>query len=263
MASKAVATTKQAAPAAKSVSAPTKSATPVPETLLKKRRTQEETKAINEKKRVESRKKFAVKQKTIFKRAESYVREYRAMERSLIRFRRAAKSQGNFFIEPEAKLALVIRIRGINGLHPKPRKILQLLRLRQINNATFVKLNKATSNMLKLIEPYITYGNPNLKSVKELVYKRGFAKIRKSRIPIMDNAQIESNLGKFGIQCVEDLVHEIYTVGPHFKEANNFLWPFKLNTPKGGWNYVKTHVTEGGDAGNRESQINKLLRRMI
>ena len=25
-------------------------------------------------------------------------------------------------------------------------------------------------------------------------------------------------------------MHEIYTVGPHFKEASNFLWPFKLSS---------------------------------
>lgn len=47
---------------------------------------------------------------------------------------------------------------SINGLHPKPRKVLQLLRLRQINNATFVRLNKATVNMLRIAEPYIAYG---------------------------------------------------------------------------------------------------------
>ena len=47
---------------------------------------------------------------------------------------------------------------SINGLHPKPRKVLQLLRLRQINNATFVRLNKATINMLRIAEPYIAYG---------------------------------------------------------------------------------------------------------
>ena len=47
---------------------------------------------------------------------------------------------------------------SINGLHPKPRKVLQLFRLRQINNGVFVKLNKATINMLRLAEPYITWG---------------------------------------------------------------------------------------------------------
>jgi len=47
---------------------------------------------------------------------------------------------------------------SINGIAPKPRKVLQLLRLRQINNAVFIKLNKATINMLRLAEPYITWG---------------------------------------------------------------------------------------------------------
>ena len=40
-------------------------------------------------------------------------------------------------------------------------------------------------------------------------------------------------LGKYGIICVEDLIHEIYTVGPHFKQASNFLWPVKLSAPRG------------------------------
>ena len=43
-------------------------------------------------------------------------------------------------MEPEAKLAFVVRIRGINDMHPKTRKILQLLRLRQIHNGVFMKV---------------------------------------------------------------------------------------------------------------------------
>jgi len=229
---------------------------------LKKRKSAEEVKASKLKSKVDRKKNFRAKRRIIFKRAEQYVKEYRSQERSLVRFRRQAKAAGNFYVEPEAKLAVVIRIRGINGLHPKPKKILQLLRLRQINNATFIRLNKATLNMLKSVEPYITFGYPNLKSVKELIYKRGSAKINKQRIPITDNSIVEKSLGKHGIICVEDLVHEIFTVGPHFKDASRFLWPFKLNTPRGGWNYVKTHFNEGGDAGNREDKINALLHKM-
>lgn len=62
-------------------------------------------------------------------------------------------------------------------------------------------------------------------------------------------------LGKFGIICVEDLIHEILTVGPHFKEANNFLWPFKLKAPLGGLKKKRNHYVECGDAGNREDYI--------
>lgn len=147
-------------------------------------------------------------------------------------------------------------------MSPKVKKVLQLFRLRQIHNATFIKLNKATMNMIRIIEPYVAYGYPNLKTVRELLYKRGYAKINKDRIPITNNAVIEQALGKHGIICMEDLVHEIYTVGPHFKEANNFLWPFKLNTPTGGWKKHGNHVVEGGDYGNREEAINTLVRKM-
>jgi len=125
-----------------------------------------------------------------------------------------------------------------------------------------LRLTGATSQMLQLVEPYVTYGYPNLKTVKELIYKRGYAKVNKQRIAITDNSIIESQLKKYGIVCVEDLVHEIFTVGPHFKEASRFLWPFKLSCPRGGWNKVTTHFNEGGDAGNRESKISALVQRM-
>lgn len=87
--------------------------------------------------------------------------------------------------------------------------------------------------MLRRVEPYIAYGYPNLKSVRELIYKRGYGKVGKDRIPLTDNSVIEGVLGKHGIICMEDLIHEIYTVGPAFKEANNFLWPFQLSCAKG------------------------------
>lgn len=151
---------------------------------------------------------------------------------------------------------------SINGTSPKVRKILELLRLLRINSGTFVQLNKATINMIRRAEPYLAYGYPNLKSVKELVYKRGHAKVDRQRIPIVDNKVIEDNLGKFGIICIEDIVHEIYTVGPHFKQVNNFLWPFKLSSPTGGLRKKAIHFIEGGDYGNREDKINDLIRSM-
>ena len=69
-------------------------------------------------------------------------------------------------------------------------------------------------------------------------------------------------LGQYDILGTEDLIHEIVTVGPHFKEANNFLWPFKLSAPNGGLTKKRLHYVEGGDAGNREDKLNALIRRM-
>ena len=117
--------------------------------------------------------------------------------------------------------------------------------------------------MLRRVEPYVMYGYPNLKTVRDLIYKRGFGKVAGQRVALTDNSIIEKALGSHGIICVEDLVHEIVTVGPHFKQAANFLWPFKLSCPLGGLTKKRTHYIEGGDAGNRAEAINALARRMI
>lgn len=235
----------------------------MPQSLLLRRKRNEKIAADRAKLKVALGQKRKAKRKAIFKRAEKYTAEYRAKERDQIRLKRQARAKGNFYVPPEANLAFVIRIRGINGVSPKVRKVLELLRLLQINNGVFIKLNKATINMLRIVDPYIAYGYPNLKSVKELIYKRGYAKINRQRIPLSDNALIQKVLGKHDIVCVEDLIHEIFTVGPNFKAAANFLWPFKLSCPNGGWSKKGNHFIEGGDYGNREEHINPLLRRMI
>merc|ERR1711981_885033 len=189
-------------------SVPTKSDILPPESLLKKRKSQEKERenraAELEKKRAANKE----KRKVIFQRAEKYVKEYRDAEREKIRLHRLAKTEGTFYVPAEAKLAFVVRIKGINKIDPKKRKTLQLL-------------------------------------------------------PLLDNAVIEENLGKYGIVCMEDLIHEIYTVGPNFKQASNFLWPFKLSNPTGGFRPRKfKHFIEGGDLGNREEHINALIRQM-
>lgn len=191
------------------------------------------------------------------------MKEYRDADRERIRLSREAKKADSLYVPAEKKLVFVVRIKGINKIDPKKRKTLQLLRLLQINNGVFIRLTKATSEMLKIVEPFVAYGYPNLKTVRELIYKRGYAKVNKQRIPITSNDIIEQSLEKFGITSIEDLIHEIYTVGPNFKQASNFLWPFKLSSPTGGFRPRKfKHFIEGGDLGNREEFINQLVRQM-
>nr|CAG8611877.1 8155_t:CDS:2 [Entrophospora candida] len=174
----------------------------VPETLLKKRKEQE--------------RKTAEKVASIIKKRKQYVKEYRIGERQEIRMRHLTNSNLDLSVPEQAKLLFVIRIN-------KQQKILNIFRLNQINTGVFVRLNKSIKIMLQLVNPYVAYGVPNLKSVHELIYKRGFAKINKKQVPISDNLMIEESLGDVGIICVEDLIHEIFTVGP-----NHPLLPYKV-----------------------------------
>merc|ERR1712107_906211 len=202
---------------------PDKKLPAVPETILKRRKRQSENRAARAAALAKARVARKQKRVDIFKRAEKYVKEYQNRERDELRLAREAQKEGNYYVPAEPKLALVIRIRGINQVSPKVRKVLQLFRLSQINNAVFVKLNKATINMLRICEPYITWGCPNLKSVRELIYKRGFLKFDGKRTPITSNDLVESNLGRHGMICVEDMIHEIFTVGANFKYVQHSL----------------------------------------
>merc|ERR1712232_101851 len=213
----------------------------VPERVVKKQKTAASIAESDAAARTALKAKRRQNRREIYKRAQKYAKEYHQMQRAEITARRQAKEGGNFYLAAEPKIAIVTRIKGILGVDPKTRKILKLFRL---------------------VEPYVTYGYPNLKTVRELIYKRGFAKVNGQRIPITNNDVIERNLGRFGIICVEDLIHEIYTCGPHFKEANSFLWSFKLSSPKGGYNRKRNHFVEGGDAGNREKYINSFIQSM-
>nr|XP_040129625.1 60S ribosomal protein L7-like [Ictidomys tridecemlineatus] len=177
-----------------------------PETLKKKQRHYAELKV----KRL--RKKFAqemlqkARRKLMYVKAKHYHKEYRQKHTTEIRMARMARKASNFYVPAEPKLAFVVRIRGINGVSPK-------VRLCQIFNGTFVKLNKASINMLRIVEPYIAWGYPNLKSVNELIiYKRGYGKINKKRIALTDNALIVSMFVENFGQSTFQISPIVYTV---------------------------------------------------
>merc|ERR1711998_758327 len=156
--------------------------------------------------------------------AEKYFNEYQAADSALIKAKRDAKAAGSFYVEGEPKVA----------------------------------------HMIKMVEPFITYGYPSRQTISKLIYKRGCGKVQRRRLPLTDNSIIEGELGKHGIACVEDLIHEVVTCGPKFKEANNFLWPFKLSSPLGGFEIKRHTFAQGfGAFGNREELINSVVKKMI
>lgn len=84
----------------------------VPETLLKKRKANAEARAARAKAVILNKKKQKDTRREIFKRAEKYVREYKRKEQDLVRLRRLARTNKNFYVPAQPTLAFVIRIRG-------------------------------------------------------------------------------------------------------------------------------------------------------
>ncbi|KAL5702883.1 hypothetical protein ACHQM5_028046 [Ranunculus cassubicifolius] len=240
-----------------------KAITYIPEIQLKKRKKNDDW-AIQRRERLalkRSQNKQAKQHE--FRRAEQIIQDYRTKELDLINMKQRRKLRKSLSITPKSQLLFIIRIRSTSSaIHPKARKILHRLRLGRVLTGVFVKANEGLMDMLKMVEPYITYGYPNLRTVKDLISKKGYGNIDKQSVPLTDNNIIEQELGKHGILCIEDIVHEIATVGPHFKEVSGFLWPLKLNRPEGVLQGRKKPFKDGGDAGNREDKINELVNLM-
>jgi hypothetical protein len=55
--------------------------------------------------------------------------------------------------------------------------------------------------------------------------------------PLNTNLVVENLLGDKNILCLNDLVHEVYNLGPNLQDAVNILEPFDLSAPIG--NYEK------------------------
>ncbi|KAL5537369.1 hypothetical protein UlMin_045541 [Ulmus minor] len=142
--------------------------------------------------------------------------------------KKTKRAEDGWFFHAKELIQLKREAKLQGGFYVEPEAKLLFI----IFNGLFLKVNKAAMNMLYRVEPYVTYGDP------------------------------VHALGKHGIHCMEDLVYEIVTVGPRFKEANNFLWPFKLKAPLGGLKKRRNQFVEGRDARNRKNHINELICRM-
>lgn len=148
-------------------------------------------------------------------------------------------------------------------MNPRVKQLLGLLRLTDVNQGVFVRATPAMQSILAQAAEFITWGCPDKKAVASLIYKRGYALNGDKNVPLSDNKFIEDSLSKIGIVCLEDIVHEITTVGSHFRRVNSWLSVFFLAKPKGGWANLKETAAKGGDLGRRTpEQMTKLLQKI-
>ncbi|XP_053113706.1 60S ribosomal protein L7-like 1 [Hemicordylus capensis] len=234
----------------------------VPENLLKKRKAYQAIKATQAKQALLDKRKHQKGKQIRFKRLETFLRDSHRKHRDDVRLRRMEEKPGVMLMPEGHKLAIAVRIAEIKGVSLRVRHVIQRLRLRKIYSGTFVKLSPGSLKMLRTVEPYVAWGYPNLKSIRELILKRGHGKINKKKVALTDNVLIEEHLGKYGIICLEDLIHEIYSAGKYFHEINNFLWPFHLSVARHSARNKVGFRKEVGNTGFRGNGINQLIRHL-
>lgn len=129
-----------------------------------------------------------------------------------------------------------------------------------------MRYNESSKKMLHLIEPWVTYGIPSKVMISDLIRRRGHGRMDGKRIPLSDNTIIEKALEDKtdgGVICIDDMVHELHTVGDYFARVNSFLWTFHLTAPRSKFQKTKLNFKDGGDYGDRGQEMDDLIRTML
>ena len=170
-----------------------------------------------------------------------------------------------------APMVFVVRIRDDVGVPKICKNVLERMRLGNIHDGVFLRYDATTRKSLHLVEPFVVYGPPSKAMITDLIERKGHGSVNDEPVPLSDNTVIEDALGDNNnnnnehnnIICVEDLVHELHTVGDSFDAASKFLWPFKLVDTKTHFERRTLKLKDGKDYGDRGDAINDYIKEVL
>lgn len=150
----------------------------------------------------------------------------------------------------------VIRIRGTTGIRPQAAKTAELLRLQRINHMVFIEDNPLFRGMLQMVKDYVTWGEVE-DATLELVLKH--------RAQLKGHEYLDEDELKeiSGYSTYKDLAKALNKGKIKFKDIRNIVPVVRLNPPRGGYEAIMKSFKQGGSAGYRGKEINKLILKML
>ncbi len=153
------------------------------------------------------------------------------------------------------KTLFVVRIRGGVDAQKTVEATLTMLRMERNNYATIFKENPSYKGMLRKVKDYVTWGEPDVETVKLLLETRGKL--------VGDEKVTEEALKSLGYESIEKLAAAIVAGEVEFSQLNGIKPFFRMHPPKKGFKRtVKRPYKDRGELGYRGEAINELVKRM-
>jgi len=151
----------------------------------------------------------------------------------------------------------VVRIRGSMGVRKEIKDTMKMLRLHNKNHCIVIDNRPNYVGMLRKVKDYVTWGEIEEKTFKELLSKRG--KLVGKKDLTEDYLKEKTKLS------IDEFVKEFFNFKKKFKDVPGLKPFFKLKPPKKGFERkgIKTPFSMGGALGYRKESINDLILRMI
>lgn len=151
----------------------------------------------------------------------------------------------------------VVRIRGECKIRKGVEDTFKLLKLYKKNNCIVVPSTASFVGMLQKIRDYVTWGEIDEKTFKELLQKRGKLPGKK---PLTEQYLKEKTKLDFN-----SFIKEFFAFKKELKDVPGLKQFFKLHPPLKGFERkgVKLPFSMGGALGYRKEKINELIMRMV
>jgi len=154
-----------------------------------------------------------------------------------------------------SKTLFVVRIRGGVDAQKTVEATLTMLRMERNNYATILKESPSYIGMLRKVKDYVTWGEPDIETVKLLLEARG---------KITGDEKVTDDVLKgLGYESLEKLATAIVAGEVEFSQLNGIKPFFRMHPPKKGFKRtVKRPYKDHGELGYRGEAINELIKRM-
>ena len=151
----------------------------------------------------------------------------------------------------------VIRIRGSIGVRKEIKDTMNMLRLYNKNHCIIIDNSPNFIGMLRKIKDYVTWGEIEEKTFKELLAKRGKIIGKKSLT--------EQYLKEKTKLSIEEFAKEFFNSKKTLKDIPGLKTYFRLKPPLKGFERkgIKAPFSMGGVLGYRKEKINDLITRML
>ncbi len=151
----------------------------------------------------------------------------------------------------------IIRVRGKNKLNSEVADTLKMLRLYKQNGCVVVPSKPTFLGMINKAKDYITWGEIDESTFKEMLMKRGRIAGNK---PLTEEYLKENAKTDF-----DSFVKDYFGFKKELKDVPGLKAFFKLTPPAKGFGRkgIKRAFSLGGALGYRKEKINELIKRMI
>jgi large subunit ribosomal protein L30 len=155
----------------------------------------------------------------------------------------------------DRKSILVIRIRGTVNVPKRIEDTLRMLRVDRNNYASLLDNRPDYLGMLQKAKDWITWGEPNVETIKNILEKRGEAP--------GCNKLTDIYLKSLGFDSFDKLAMAIYNGDVEIHRLEGIKPFFRLHPPKKGFKRtIKRPFNSKGELGYRGEHINDLAKRM-